>query len=128
MDISTLAAVTTPAGMVAWLQQYLATPLRPAASASDLSAIFQKVIAVLTNGPLTKAASDIIGTDGDYKISLNAANIPALPRTLMVYVSLDGSSNYSLVQPVAWNSTTKTIGGMNSPIDFPNQIIKIIIS
>lgn len=81
--------------------------------------------------PLVKTASDISGSDPFYTISLASDGLPAFPqliKNITMFIDLAGDgADVEFISPVQYNATTKTIKGMNSPTDFPNQIIKIFV-
>ena len=132
MDLSGLSAIATPGGLTSWLQANFVTPVRPVASGSDLSTIIQKVIAVLESSSgnaftLNKTAADVTGADPNFKIDLSAAGLPSFPTSIAVYIDAAGDGNYLLQGPVQYKPSTKILSGMISPVDFPNQLIKILV-
>lgn len=79
------------------------------------------------DGLITKVASDITGTDPFYQISL-IGELPFFPAGLTVYIDLNGSGDFQVQSPVSYDYSTQILSGMNSPTDFPNQVIKISYS
>lgn len=74
--------------------------------------------------PITKTAADIGGADPFYSLDLTGTTIPALPASFLVWVDLNGTGAFKTVTP-DYESDSKMLRGMNSPTDFPAQIIKI---
>lgn len=81
----------------------------------------------LNPGEIDKASTDIHAAGTDFVIDLSASIIPALPLLMAVYVDIAGDGHPLPLTPVNYNPVTKILGGMNSPTDFPSQIIKIFV-
>lgn len=74
-----------------------------------------------------KTAGNISASGTDYVINLSADGLPALPVLFVVYIDLNGDGHPLPLSPVNYNPVTKILGGMNSPSDFPSQLIKIFV-
>lgn len=77
---------------------------------------------------ITLTSANITGNDPFFNISLARFNIPLFFDSMTVFVDRDGDGNERILSPVDYNSTTKVLAGMSSPVDFPNQVIKINVS
>lgn len=76
---------------------------------------------------LSRTAGAIAGSDPNFYIDLSAAGLPAFPASLSVYVSNTGfSSDYVPISPVNYNPITGILSGMNSPVDFPDQVVMVV--
>jgi hypothetical protein len=75
--------------------------------------------------PVDKVAGDITGTDPDFSIDLSSTAVPDFPVIFKVYVDINGDDNYLPVEPVVYNPVSKLLSGLSSPVDFPDQKIKI---
>lgn len=85
-----------------------------------------KFAAALDPALITKGAGDITGSDPFYSIDLSANSIPAYPKYFNVYIDKAGDgTDIEMQDPVQYSPSAKLLKGMNSPTDYPNQIIKI---
>jgi hypothetical protein len=73
-----------------------------------------------------KTSADVTGTSPNFVIDLSADGLPAFPASIKVYIDLNNDGNYLPADPVNYNPITKALASMNSPVDFPDQKIKII--
>ncbi|MBB6236500.1 hypothetical protein HDC90_001112 [Pedobacter sp. AK013] len=78
--------------------------------------------------PIFKTSGNIVGSDPEFSISLATDGVPDFPKNIVVYLDIDGTGYFKLVSPVDYNATTKLLGGMNDPANFPNQVIRIEVS
>jgi len=86
MDLEGLNDITTKAELIAWLEENLTTPLRPAMSAADVSIILQKMLAFSNDNVdnlqiYTTITGDYTLALGDKAISTNieSANTITIP-------------------------------------------------
>lgn len=83
--------------------------------------------AISPRDPINKVADDITGTDPNYVINLSADGMPDFPILVSVYVDIDGSGDFEPLPPNNYNPITKILSGMSSPVDFPDQVVKILV-
>jgi hypothetical protein len=77
---------------------------------------------------LNKTSTDITGEDPDFQISLSLDGVPAFPASMNVYISTTGlDADYAPVSPVNYNPVTKILHGMNDPLAFPDQKVKVVV-
>ncbi len=83
-------------------------------------------VAGSTPMPLDKTAADVEGDDPDFYLDLSTDGLPAFPLVLKLYIDIAGDDNFILLEPTVYNPVTKILSGLSSPIDFPNQKLKIL--
>jgi hypothetical protein len=76
---------------------------------------------------LTKTVTDIAASGSDYQIDLSGDGLPDLPASIRGYVDLAGTNAFIPLNTDNYNPTTKILSGLNSPTDYPAQIIKLFI-
>ena len=86
MDISGLSSVTTAAEMVTWLTENCVTPIRPAMSGADFSAIMQKMLNVSNQGDgglvlfdVKTASYTLALSDWAIDMNVTSANVVTVP-------------------------------------------------
>ncbi|WP_158993430.1 hypothetical protein [Mucilaginibacter sp. L196] len=78
--------------------------------------------------PINLTASAILGADPNFYVSLSAYSVPAFPKSISAYVDSAGTGAYVLVSPLQYDPVNMILSGLDSPTDFPNQQIMIVVS
>ena len=115
MDISGLSSVTTAAEMLTWLTANCITPIRPAMSGEDFSAIMQKIIEVGGGGSVDFSAyltslpgyvgdgSKVLSDDLTWRLAPTSGDQLSAPS-----LAIDTISQTDIT--LSWNSPTNSTG------------------
>lgn len=77
---------------------------------------------------IDKVAGNVSGSDPNFYIDLTTSGLPAYPASIKVYISLTGlDADFTLSEPVNYNPVTKILYGMNDPIAYASQKVKIAV-
>lgn len=78
---------------------------------------------------INKVAGNIGGSDPVFTLDLSGDGLPAYPKSMIMYVNLNGDDvTWRGPEPFQFNPTTKIMSGLNNPVDYPDQKIKILVS
>lgn len=76
---------------------------------------------------IDKSAGDIGGTDPNFTLDLSADSMPAFPASIRGYVDIAGTGAWQSMDTSNYNPITHILSGLNSPTDFPSQLIKLFV-
>ena len=76
---------------------------------------------------IDKTAGDIGGTNPNYTLNLSGLGLPAFPVSIRGYVDISATGAWQPFDTSNYNPVTGILSGLNSPTDFPSQLIKLFV-